>query len=94
MVTAGGHARFCPGEEHGEIVFLTGSGLSARTGLGTFRGPDGLWAMEPETEQAMHAELLPGSLPMLWSVWGRMARIALDHGPTRDTGRSRASVPR
>ena len=82
MVTAGGHARFCPGEDHGKIVFLTGSGLSARTGLGTFRGPDGLWAMEPETEQAMHAELLPGSLPMLWSVWGRMARIALEHGPT------------
>lgn len=82
MVTAGGRARFCPGPEHREIVFLTGSGLSARTGLGTFRGPDGLWAMEPETEHAMHAELLPGSLPQLWSVWGRMARIALDHGPT------------
>lgn len=80
MVSPGG--RFSPGAEHREIVFLTGSGLSARTGLGTFRGPDGLWALEPETEQAMHAELLPGSLPQLWSVWGRMARIARDHGPT------------
>ena len=75
-------ARFAPGSEHREIVFLTGSGISARTGLGTFRGPDGLWALEPETEQAMHADLLPGSLPQLWKVWGRMARIALDHGPT------------
>ena len=61
-------ARFSPGPEHREIVFLTGSGISARTGLGTFRGPEGLWALEPETEQAMHAELLPESLPQLWNV--------------------------
>jgi NAD-dependent deacetylase len=80
VVSAGG--RFVPGPEHREIVFLTGSGISARTGLGTFRGPEGLWALEPETEQAMHASLLPGSLPQLWSVWGRMAAIALRHGPT------------
>ena len=57
-------APFVPGPEHREVVFLTGSGLSARTGLGTFRGPEGLWALEPETEQAMHASLLPTSLPL------------------------------
>ncbi|MDN6400634.1 MAG: NAD-dependent protein deacetylase [Brachybacterium sp.] len=74
--------RFTPGPTHRQIVFLTGSGISARTGLGTFRGPDGLWALEPETEEAMHADLLPGSLPQLWRVWGRMARTARDHGPT------------
>ncbi len=75
-------ARFTPGPSHREIVFLTGSGISARTGMGTFRGPDGLWALEPETEEAMHADRLPGSLPRLWEVWGRMARIGMDHGPT------------
>lgn len=75
-------ARFRPGPEHREIVVLSGSGLSARTGTGTFRGPDGLWALAPETERAMHAELLPDSLPQLWSVWGGMARIARRHGPT------------
>ena len=80
MVSSPG--RFIPGPGHREIIFLTGSGISARTGLGTFRGPDGLWALEPETEEAMHADLLPGSLPRLWSVWGRMASIALRHGPT------------
>lgn len=79
MVRSG---RFVPGPEHQEIVFLTGSGISARTGLGTFRGPEGLWTLAPETEQAMHAELLPESLPQLWSVWGRMAAIAAEHGPT------------
>src|SRR5690606_34373297 len=75
-------ARFRPGPENREIVFLTGSGISARTGLGTFRAPDGLWALEPEVEEPMHGDRLPGSLPQLWRVWGRMARIAREHGPT------------
>ncbi|HLS74996.1 MAG TPA: Sir2 family NAD-dependent protein deacetylase [Actinomycetaceae bacterium] len=74
--------QFQPGAEHREIVFLTGSGISARTGLGTFRGPDGLWALDPEIEAAMHADRLPESLPDLWRVWGRMAGIALEKGPT------------
>lgn len=73
---------FRPGPEHREIVFLTGSGISARTGLGTFRGPDGLWALDPEIESAMHADRLPESLPDLWRVWGQMAGVALAKGPT------------
>ncbi|MCS6712552.1 NAD-dependent protein deacetylase [Brachybacterium sp. EF45031] len=64
------------------MVLLTGAGLSARAGLGTFRGPDGLWALAPEAEEAMHAERLPGSLPMLWRIWGEMASRARAHGPT------------
>src|SRR5690625_8013879 len=74
--------QFQPGAEHREIVFLTGSGISARTGLGTFRGPDGLWALDPEIESAMHADRLPESLPDLWRGGGRMAGIALEKGPT------------
>lgn len=64
------------------LVVLTGAGLSARTGVGTFRGPDGLWALSPDLESAMHADALPGSLPALWRVWGGMAKVAADHGPT------------
>src|SRR5690625_6443940 len=30
----------------------------------------------------MHADRLPESLPDLWRVWGRMAGIALEKGPT------------
>ncbi|MGY5763683.1 SIR2 family NAD-dependent protein deacylase [Brachybacterium sp. DNPG3] len=82
MIASARTGGFRPGPEHREIVFLTGSGLSARTGMGTFRGPDGLWALEPEVEAAMHADRLPGSLPALWRVWGRMASLALAHGPT------------
>ncbi|MFC0674138.1 SIR2 family NAD-dependent protein deacylase [Brachybacterium hainanense] len=73
---------FRPAPEHRRIVFLTGAGLSARTGLGQFRGPGGLWRLEPELEAAMHGSALPASLPLLWRVWGRMARIAAAHGPT------------
>ena len=80
--SSGAGHRFAPRAEHREIVFLTGSGLSARTGLGTFRGPAGLWALDPQIEAAMHADRLPDSLPDLWRVWGSMARIATAHGPT------------
>lgn len=86
---------FSPAPQHREIVVLSGAGLSARTGLGTFRGPEGLWTLEPQLEQAMHAEHLPGSLPLLWEVWGRMARRAAAHGPTpghRAIARMGASV--
>lgn len=74
--------RFHPGPEHEEIVFLTGSGLSARTGMGTFRGPNGLWALDPSIERSMHGDQLPESLPDLWRVWGHMARLGVEHGPT------------
>lgn len=73
---------FRPGPQHRRIVVLTGAGLSARTGLGTFRGPGGTWTLAPELEQAMHGSALPGSIPALWQVWGAMARIATAHGPT------------
>lgn len=73
---------FLPGPDTGRLVFLTGSGLSARTGLGTFHGPNGLWALHPDVERAMHGGALPGALPVLWRVWGGMARIATEHGPT------------
>lgn len=73
---------YIPPRDCGTIVFLTGSGLSARTGLGTFHGPNGFWALHPDVERAMHGDQLPGALPALWQVWGRMARTALNHGPT------------
>lgn len=73
---------FRPGPQHRRIVVLSGAGLSARTGLGTFRGPDGRWSLDPQLEEAMHASALPGSIPALWRVWGDMARVAAAHGPT------------
>jgi NAD-dependent deacetylase len=64
------------------LVVLSGAGLSAAAGLGTFRGEDGLWTIAPDLERAMHADLLPDSLPDLWRVWGGMFRRAAAAGPT------------
>ncbi|MGP9695559.1 SIR2 family NAD-dependent protein deacylase [Brachybacterium sp. AOP25-B2-12] len=75
-------AAFSPGPEHERIVMLTGAGLSARAGLPTFRGPDGLWAIHPDLERAMHADALPGAIPELWAVWPRLFTDAQAAGPT------------
>src|SRR5438128_3098911 len=36
-------ALYARGMEISNIVILTGAGISAESGLATFRGPDGLW---------------------------------------------------
>ncbi len=86
---------FRPGPEHRRVVFLTGAGLSARAGLPTFRGPDGLWAMHPSLERAMHAGALPASIPDLWRVWPSLYAQAARSGPTpghRAIARMRGAV--
>jgi NAD-dependent deacetylase len=72
-----------PREQFQRICALTGAGISVAAGLGTFRGPDGLWTISPEVERAMHAHLLPGNVDALWSVWGGMWDVAAAAGPTR-----------
>ncbi len=64
------------------IVALTGAGISAAAGLGTFRGAGGLWTVNPDVEEAMHAHGLPGNVPALWDVWGGIRRKAIAAGPS------------
>jgi NAD-dependent deacetylase len=64
------------------IVALTGAGISVAAGLGTFRGPDGLWMLAPDVEQAMDAAYLPGNVGLMWRVWGGMWTRAQEAGPT------------
>lgn len=64
------------------IVALTGAGISAAAGLGTFRGAGGLWTANPDVEAAMHVEGLPGNVPALWDVWGGIRRRAILAGAT------------
>jgi NAD-dependent deacetylase len=71
-----------PRERFARICALTGAGISVAAGLGTFRGPDGLWTIAPDVERAMHAHLLPGNVDALWSVWGGMHDLAARSGPT------------
>jgi NAD-dependent deacetylase len=71
-----------PRDRFTRICALTGAGISVAAGLGTFRGPDGLWTMTPEMERAMHVHLLPGNIDALWTVWGGMWDVAAGSGPT------------
>lgn len=64
------------------VVALTGAGISVAAGLGTFRGPDGLWTIAPDVEKAMHAEYVPGNVDLMWQVWGGMHEQAQEAGPT------------
>ena len=40
------------------LVVLTGAGMSAESGLSTFRDADGLWENEPVAEVATHEAIL------------------------------------
>src|SRR3954471_7958852 len=82
MVDVSDLAEVAPRGDYLRICALTGAGISVAAGLGTFRGPDGLWTLAPEVERAMHAHLLPDNLDALWAVWGGMRDIADRNGPT------------
>ncbi len=71
-----------PRTDFGRIVALTGAGISVAAGLGTFRGPDGLWMIAPDVERAMHAHHVPENIDLMWQVWGGMHERAQLAGPT------------
>ncbi|WP_214401886.1 SIR2 family NAD-dependent protein deacylase [Pseudonocardia lacus] len=75
-------AEVAPRGQYLRVCALTGAGISVAAGLGTFRGPDGLWTIAPEVERAMHADLLPDNVDALWAVWGGMRETAERAGPT------------
>lgn len=62
------------------VVFLTGAGVSAASGLGTYRGPGGLWE-QGDIARIADARNLPGSLPDLWRLYSARRKRALDAGP-------------
>ena len=75
-------AEIAPRDRFHRVVALTGAGISAAAGLGTFRGAGGLWTAHPDVEAAMHASGLPGNVPALWDVWGGIRRKAVLAGPS------------
>ena len=62
------------------IVVLTGAGVSAGSGLPTYRGPGGLWEAEG-IARLVDARNLPGSLPGLWRLYSKRRRVALAAKP-------------
>lgn len=67
-----------PIEKYRHIVLLTGAGVSAASGVPTFRGANGLWN-DAEAVWVSDADNLPQSLPRLWEFYGplreKMAQV-------------------
>lgn len=63
------HLQTIDASRYKNIVFLTGAGVSAASGLPTFRGPNGIW--QGDVAYVTNAANLPGSLPQLWEFYGR-----------------------
>jgi NAD-dependent deacetylase len=57
--------------KYSRIVVLTGAGISAGSGLRTYRGPDGVWE-EHEVERYGHAEALASRPEETWRLFGGM----------------------
>ncbi len=66
--------------DYSQIVLLTGAGVSAGSGLPTYRGPGGLWE-SADIAKLVEARNLPGSLPGLWRLYSERRQVALDAGP-------------
>lgn len=58
------------------IVILTGAGVSAPSGLGTYRGPGGLWEKNNVAFIA-DARNLPASLPDVWRLYRQRRQHSL-----------------
>lgn len=69
-----------PLHDYRNIVLLTGAGVSAASGLGTYRGPGGLWE-QADIARIADARNLPGTLPDLWRLYSGRRQKALDAGP-------------
>jgi NAD-dependent deacetylase len=56
---------------YSRVVVLTGAGISAASGLRTYRGPDGVWE-EHEVEKYAHADALVERPEETWRLFGSM----------------------
>lgn len=62
------------------IVVLTGAGVSAASGLRTFRGPNGLWN-DLEVERVSSVEAMRSDPRAVWDFYGAMREMALQAQP-------------
>lgn len=66
--------------QYSRIVILTGAGISAASGLRTYRGPDGVWE-EYEVEKYGHADALADRPEETWRLFGGMRGPVLEVKP-------------
>ena len=66
--------------QYSRIVVLTGAGISASSGLRTYRGPDGVWE-EYEVEKYGHSDTLTHRPEETWRLFGGMREPVLAARP-------------
>jgi NAD-dependent deacetylase len=69
-----------PRSQYSRIVVLTGAGISAASGLRTYRGPEGVWE-EYEVEKYGHADALTNRPEETWRLFGGMRQPVLSVKP-------------
>lgn len=78
--------------DYRKIVILTGAGISAASGLRTYRGPDGLWHDEDRVKYA-HVETWRTDPAGVWAQFAGM-REAVSHAEPNAAHRALAEVQR
>jgi len=63
-----------------KTIALTGAGISAESGIDTFRGPDGLWS-KYDLEEYATIEAFRRDPEKVWVLLGEMHRVIGDAGP-------------
>jgi NAD-dependent deacetylase len=69
-----------PRSQYSRIVVLTGAGISAASGLRTYRDPEGVWE-EYEVEKYGHADALTNRPEETWRLFGGMRQPVLSVKP-------------
>ncbi len=67
-------------DEYGNVVFLTGAGVSVASGIRPYRGPDGLWNDETLVKYA-HIETFREDPLGVWRHWWKLRELALAARP-------------
>ncbi|MGH8876892.1 MAG: SIR2 family NAD-dependent protein deacylase, partial [Stackebrandtia sp.] len=73
-------AELAPLRQYKRIVVLTGAGISAPSGLPTYRGDDGTWTDE-QARRASEATAITEDLAAVWRLWGGLAHRAARAAP-------------
>lgn len=67
------------------MVVLTGAGISTDSGIADFRGPKGLWTLDPAAEKASHIDNYVADPELRKRAW-RTRTVALSAGPQPNAG--------
>ena len=70
----------------GNIVVLTGAGISTDSGIPDFRGPKGVWTLNPEAEKASHIDCYISDPELRAKNWKRLAEAEDSVRPEPNAG--------